>query len=160
MRPLASMIRRMWRTATPADDEAIVALCAALNDEDPGADPVPPEYTRRTLDFLRQQPSRGLALVMECEGRIAGYALLIAFWSNELGGETCAVDELYVVPDYRGRGWAERLLRELAEPDHPWAFGAVALTVETTADNREARRLYTRVGFSGSNLALRRRLRN
>lgn len=137
-----------------------MALCEALNAEDPGADPVPAEYPWRTLAFLREQPTRGLALVLECEGRIGGYALLIAFWSNELGGETCAVDELYVVPERRGRGWAARLLRELAEPGHPWAFGAVALTVETTADNHEARRLYARAGFSGSNLALRRRLRN
>lgn len=148
----------MWRTATPADDEAIVALCQALYIEDPAADPVPVESIQRTLDFLREQPGRGLALVLDCAGSISGYALLIAFWSNELGGETCAVDELYVVPERRGRGWAARLLRELAEPDHPWALGAVALTVETTADNVEARRLYARAGFGGSNLALRRRL--
>ncbi len=152
------MLECRWRTALPADDEAIVALCQALNTEDPAADPVPAEYTRRTLDFLRRQATRGLALVLECDGGISGYALLIAFWSNELGGETCAVDELYVVPEHRGRGWASRLLRELAEPDHPWAFGAVALTVETTAGNHEARRLYARAGFGGSNLALRRRL--
>lgn len=135
-----------------------MALCQALYIEDPAADPVPVESIQRTLDFLREQPGRGLALVLDCAGSISGYALLIAFWSNELGGETCAVDELYVVPERRGRGWAARLLRELAEPDHPWAFGAVALTVETTADNVEARRLYARAGFGGSNLALRRRL--
>lgn len=152
------MLDRMWRTANPADDERVVALCQALYAEDPGADPVPAAYPQRTLAFLREQPGRGLALVLEQEQRICGYALLIAFWSNELGGETCAVDELYVAPECRGRGWALRLLQELAEPDHRWAFGAMALTVETTADNADARRLYTRAGFGGSNLALRRRL--
>lgn len=152
------MLRFMWRTANPADDEWVVALCQALYAEDPGVDPVPVAYTQRTLAFLRERPDRGLALVLESERRICGYALLIAFWSNELGGETCAVDELYVAPESRGRGWALRLLQELAEPNHPWAFGAVALTVETTADNDDARRLYTRAGFGGSNLALRRRL--
>ena len=152
------MLPLMWRIANPEDDELVVAMCQALNAEDPGADSVPATYTQGTLAFLREQPGRGLALVLERERQICGYALLIAFWSNELGGETCAVDELYVAPEWRGRGWALRLLQELAEPDHPWAFGAVALTVETTADNVAGRRLYARAGFSGRNLALRRRL--
>lgn len=148
----------MWRVAGPSDDEAIVRLCLALNAEDPGPEPVPAENMQRTLLALRQVPLRGCAIVLEGEGRVCGYALLISFWSNELGGEMCSIDELYVEPGHRGRGYATRLIEDLAAGTDLWASSAVALTLEVTPDNVRARRLYERLGFRARNLAMRRRL--
>jgi GNAT superfamily N-acetyltransferase len=148
----------MWRNAVEADDEALVAMCSALNAEDPGPDPVPEEYTRRTLRTLRAAPTRGRAMVLELAGCACGYALLISSWSNELGGEVCVIDELFVVAGHRGHGHAGRFLDELAAgtvlgPD------VVALTLETTPENVAARRLYERHGFRARNVAMRRRMR-
>jgi hypothetical protein len=42
-------------------------------------------------------------VVCDVERRTVGYALLISFWSNELGGEVCNIDELFVAPVYRRR---------------------------------------------------------
>jgi len=54
-------------------------------------------------------------------GRTVGYALLISFWSNELGGEVCNIDELSVASEYRGRGLATALIEQLAEGGaSPW----------------------------------------
>lgn len=111
----------MWRDAVPADDEAIVRMCAALNAEDPGPDPVPTENMRRTLPTLRESPARGRAVVLEVDRQVAGYALLISFWSNELGGEVCVIDELYVDHEHRGSRHATRLLESLAARRHPGA---------------------------------------
>src|SRR6266852_1845362 len=99
----------MWRLATASDDENIVSMCMALNADDPGPAPVQPQQMRRTLAKLRAEPHRGRALVCEVNGHPAGYALLISFWSNELGGEVCNIDELFVAPEYRGRGLATGL---------------------------------------------------
>jgi hypothetical protein len=43
----------MWRIATALDDESIVLMCLALNDDDPGPAPVQPQQIRRTLAKLR-----------------------------------------------------------------------------------------------------------
>lgn len=148
----------MWRPAEPRDDDDLIALSVALNTEDPGPAPVPADHVRRTLATLRAAPARGRALVLEVDGQAAGYAFLIGFWSNELGGDVCVIDELYVAPAHRGHGHATRLLDDLASGVAPYAVGAVALALETTPGNAAARRLYERVGFRARNLAMRRLL--
>lgn len=152
------MLVRMWRPALSVDDEAIVEMCIALNAEDPGAHPVPAQHMRRTLDELRRTPVRGRAVVLELESRIRGYALLVLFWSNEMGGEVCTVDELYVEPEHRGNGHATRLLQGLAARSEPWLESIVALALEVTPDNARAKRFYERIGFRGANVAMQLRL--
>jgi GNAT superfamily N-acetyltransferase len=148
----------MWRIANQEDDTAIVRMCLSLNEEDPGPEPVPPENMRRTLLTLRELPLRGHPLVLDVHGRPSGYALLIPFWSNELGGEVCMIDELYVQPEHRGQGHATRLIEDLAAGTLSFASKATALALEITPDNVRARRLYERLGFRARNLAMRRLL--
>jgi GNAT superfamily N-acetyltransferase len=147
-----------WRLATEADDQALIALSMALNQEDPGANPVPEAHIRCTLQTLRAAPWRGHAVVLETLGSpstVVGYAFLISFWSNELGGEVCTIDELYVTPLARGRGLGAKVFDKLLEGDL-WKPKPKALILETTPDNVKARRLYERNGFVGKNLSMRR----
>jgi len=137
----------LWRPATPADDEAIVTMCLALNDEDPGPRPVEPAQVRRTLTALRTEPARGRAIVLEEAGAPVGYALLVSLWSNELGGEICNVDELWVAPHLRGKGYATTLLRSLMKGQGPWPGVPVAIELEVSLVNRRARALYEALGF-------------
>jgi GNAT superfamily N-acetyltransferase len=147
----------MWRVASAEDDECVVAMCMALNAEDPGPALVLPQQVRRTLDKLRQEPARGRAVVCDIGGRAVGYALLISFWSNELGGEVCTVDELYVLPEHRGSGLGTALLQGLAGADQSlWPAEAAALALEVSPRNERARALYERLAFEYGNLAMRR----
>jgi GNAT superfamily N-acetyltransferase len=147
----------MWRVASVADDERIVAMCMALNAEDPGPAPVLPQQVRRTLAKLRQEPARGRAVVCNIGGCAVGYALLISFWSNELGGEVCTIDELFLLREHRGHGLATALLEGLAGGDQLlWPAGAAALALEVSPRNERARALYERLGFEYRNLAMRR----
>lgn len=57
-----------------------------------------------------------------------------------------AVVAMYVVPDARGQGVAERLLDALAVAARE--RGARRLTLHVTGDNRAATRCYTRYGFT------------
>jgi ribosomal protein S18 acetylase RimI-like enzyme len=138
------------------EEEAVASMCVALNAEDPGPRPVPPEHMRRTLALWHEQPARGCCLVLERDGRPAGYSLVVPFWSNELGGEVLVIDELYVAPSYRSQGEATKLIEALAAGTVDAVPRPVALALEVAPDNARARRLYERLGFRGRNTAMTR----
>jgi GNAT superfamily N-acetyltransferase len=156
-----------WRAAERGDHEAIASLMLALYAEDPA--PTAPSRAGglATLAELAREPVRGLAVVHEPEGgaapssvgaapRLDGYALLCSFWSNELGGEVCIIDELYVVPSARGRGIATALVTGLLGRRLPWFERAVNVELEVTPGNARARALYERLGFRAYKNALMR----
>ena len=146
----------MWRRARPDEDDRLVEMCKSLYAEDPGPHPVTIEQAHRTLATLRREPWRGRAVVLDVDGQLVGYALLISFWSNELGGEVCDVDELFVAREHRGRGHATALFQAL-EHDALWPASAVALALGTTPGNANARRLYERLGFAEVGVSMVRR---
>jgi len=149
----------MWRSANPNEDDLIVDMCLALNREDPG-EPVSELRVRRTLGAFRADPVRGRAVVAEVDTEIVGYAFLVSFWSNEYGGEICAIDELYVTLPHRGRGIATSLFDSIIVDRSLWASLPVALEIEATPNNTRARALYERLGFRARNQTLRRRVEN
>jgi len=156
-----------WRQARDEDDAAIVEHMLALYAEDPAPAPVSAEQCARTLRRLRAEPTRGVALGLEGQGditgsitgSITGYALLCSFWSNELGGEVCIIDELFVAPSARSRGAASELVQGLCERRWPWFRDAVAVELEVTPSNARARALYERLGFRAYKNALMRAAR-
>jgi GNAT superfamily N-acetyltransferase len=133
----------MWRTATAADHDTIVEMCLAYYAEDPGLIEVMAEQVRQTLVTFERQPWRGQAVVAE-EEQIVGYALLVPFYSNELGGAVCEVDELFVRPTHRGEGLGTALF-EVIDDGRFGSFVGIALGV--TRRNERGRRLYERLGF-------------
>ena len=143
--------------AEPEDDDRLVEMCLQLYAEDPGPLPVQAENMRETLKALRRDPCRGRAVVLEIQKQPSGYALLIAFWSNELGGNICEVDELFVVPEYRSQGFGKSLFEAIAQGDL-WPTPIVGITLGVTPDNVRARRLYERLGFAAVGVSMVRRI--
>jgi GNAT superfamily N-acetyltransferase len=147
-----------WRVGRSGDDEAIVAMCEALYEEDPGPEPVSLERVRRTLARFGAAPDSGRAVVLDAGGHSVGYAFLIPFWSNELGGEICVIDELYVQAAWRGQGHATTLITSLSAASDLWPGIPVALELEITPTNAKARALYERLGFAVKRNTTMRRL--
>lgn len=143
-----------WRAACEVDDVAIVAMCLALNDEDPGDVRVTPDQIRRTLTVFREDSTRGRALIAEVDGQVAGYALIVGIWSNELGGEVCVVDELFIVPERRRHGLATALIESLRDCGDLCSDQAVAVALEVASSNKNARAFFVKQGFAGSNIAM------
>jgi ribosomal protein S18 acetylase RimI-like enzyme len=137
----------MWRIARSSDDDSVVNMFRVLNEEDPGEKPVEDAYMRRTLVVLRDAPARGHVVVLDVGNGPQGYALLIPFWSNELGGDVCTIDELYVAPELRGCGHATALLRSLMDGTALLPARPDVLELETSPDNARARALYESLGF-------------
>jgi GNAT superfamily N-acetyltransferase len=147
----------MWRHATESDDDVLVELCQELYREDPGPLPADGRNLRETLPTLRREPWRGRAVALELERRVVGYALLVAYWSNEFGGEVCAVDELYVTRAFRGRGHGAALFEAL-ERGEVWPTPFVAIALGVTPGNARARRLYERLGFAAVGVSMLKRV--
>ena len=136
-----------WRLAVTDDEEVIVSMSLALYDEDPLPPHVSAAQVHATLERFRREPTRGRALVLDVDGERAGYALLVSFWSNELGGEICTLDELYIAPPWRRRGHGTRLVESLIAGTAIWPGRPVALELEVSPENPRALRLYERLGF-------------
>ena len=131
-------------------------MSLSLYREDPG-ERIDAQQVRRTLVMFRDEPTRGRAVVAELGRAVIGYALLVSFWSNEYGGEICVIDELYVAPANRSQGIATKLISSI-EPDRSlWPRCPVAIALEVTPGNSQARALYERLGFRSKNQTLRRR---
>jgi ribosomal protein S18 acetylase RimI-like enzyme len=136
-----------WRISQPNEDDLIVDMCLALNREDPGPRPVAVHQIRNTLMELRTNPLRGIIAVLDLEGRVEGYALLVAYWSNELGGEICNVDEIYVRPGWRRHGYGRALVEALVAGNSVWPRHPAAIAIEVNPTNEQALALYSKLGF-------------
>lgn len=58
--------------------------------------------------------ARAYALIAEVDGRAAGYAVYFYSYSTWLGQYGIYLEDLYVTPDYRGRGAGKALLKRVA----------------------------------------------
>jgi ribosomal protein S18 acetylase RimI-like enzyme len=89
---------------------------------------------------------RGAAFWLYAHGKHAGYAIVLDGWSVEYGGLAAELDELYVAPEFRGRGVASAALEALKA--HCKTRGVVIFSMETTPDNARAQALYQKRGFA------------
>ena len=90
-------------------------------------------------------PAARVWLVREGE-RVVGYTVLGLGFGIEYGGSAAFVDDLYLVPEARGRGRGAAVLA-LVEREAR-ALGLAALFLVVDPDNAPARRAYARAGFT------------
>ncbi len=133
-----------FRTFQEQDGPDIEQMVAGLYADDPSPVGMSLEKVRRTIDELLRRPEKGAFVVFESGDAIIGYALIVHFWSNEYGGTIEVIDELYVQPDWRGRGVASAFLEYIVDTSQADVKG---LHLEVTPRNVRARALYARHGF-------------
>ncbi len=104
---------------------------------------IPDEYIARTADTVLSGTPFAAIYLLEHQGQIAGYALLAITWSQEAGGQAVWIEELYLLPQFRGQGLGSAFFREL-ETLYPHA---ARFRLEVEPDNHRALALYTKMGF-------------
>lgn len=62
------------------------------------------ENFRTTFDLVMQGSPLVRGLILEQNEKTAGYGLLSFMYSNEAGGLVVWLEELYILPEYRGQG--------------------------------------------------------
>lgn len=132
----------MW---DPTHAGAVLQMMAALYAEDEPAEPTDPACFPSTIEHFLVHPTSGKIILLIDDAGVAGYALLVPYWSNEYGGRLVFVDELYVLPRARGQGYARQFFAWLKSAP---PYQAVAILLEVTRSNARARRLYESLGFT------------
>jgi GNAT superfamily N-acetyltransferase len=91
----------------------------------------------------------GLQLVArDARGSVVGFATIFWSWSTTVGGRIGIMHDLYVGPQARGQGVAERLIGECVE--RCAQRGVLRLEWQTAPDNLRAQAVYDRVGGVGA----------
>ncbi len=116
----------------------------ALYREDPPGQRMSPRKIRHTVTELSTHPEKGAITIMQVGDAIAGYAILIYYWSNEYGGNIAYIDELYVKPSWRNKGTGSSYLKHITRTKR---MNFKGIHVETTPANQKASAFYSRRGF-------------
>jgi len=103
-------------------------------------------YLKFVKEGLAQE--RSLLLVAKSNNKIVGfaYATLFREYPLEVSEPFAAVNDLYVLPDFRGRGIGRKLLNECLNRIKEKGFSAVMLNV--LSEDKAAIKLYEKLGFS------------
>jgi GNAT superfamily N-acetyltransferase len=101
--------RLSLRPATPADRSAVLSMVNAMADTDkmPRLDPMAQDRLMQDA-FQRKKVEFVLA---EWEGKAIGYAAIFESYSTFEARPTLFLDDLFVLPEYRGRHAAYELFR-------------------------------------------------
>jgi len=132
----------MIRRITPADRDLYLQMAHDFYHSEAVLHAVPDAYFMRAFDEMMRSEDYLLGLIFELDGEAAGYALLVNTWSQEAGGRAVWIDEIYVLPQFRGRGVAKAFFAELKQ-----IAPAARYRLEIEPDNARAEKLYNSVGF-------------
>ena len=132
----------MFRRITENDWEIYRAYVDAFYHTDAVNAPVPTENYRVTFDEMLRCDTYVKGDIFECEGTPCGFVLLSKTFSQEAGGYSVTIEEIYIEEAYRGKGLATEFFNWLkAQPN------IMRLRLEVEDYNKGAMRLYERMGF-------------
>lgn len=136
----------MIRPIKPDDRAVYLEMAQDFYHSDAVDHPIPDEFLERTFDQLIAGTPYAECYIFEDADSVQGYALLANTWSQEAGGLTIWVDELYIREPWRGQGLGQTFFAFLKAAKHPARF-----RLETEPHNEKAKSLYRRQGFEPLN---------
>lgn len=132
------------RPMTAADRDAVMPMVETFYHSPAVEHEVDPAVLERTFRAA-VDPDEPLlrGLVLAEDGRAVGYAYVTECYSGEVGGRCVFFEEMYFTPQCRGKGYGTQVFRWIKEnyPNH------LRVRLEVTNSNRDAIRLYERLGF-------------
>ena len=108
----------------------------------------PHEALRDVVRMVAADQRHGFMLLARANGTAVGVAYAAAHLSAEHGGVIGWLEELYVVPEYRGQGVGSTLLGDVLE--HAERLGWRGVELEVVAGHERAAALYVRHGFNAA----------
>ena len=104
----------MIRAATPADLPAIASLVRALADYERAPHEAKATDEQFRIALFGPQPAAFALVAEHDDGQLVGFALWFRNFSTWLGVHGVYLEDLFVLPEFRGHGYGKALLTELA----------------------------------------------
>ena len=137
-----------FRVAQESDLDTVLALMLELSREDqlPDQRAFDAFRARSALRDLVNDPSRGTVWLI-CDGDTpVGYLVLTFGYSLEFHGRDAFIDELYIGPAHRGRGWGARAMGHAETV--ALAAHVRAIHLEVGRGNIAAQAFYRKAGYA------------
>ena len=133
-----------FRDLTPEDRDLVIPMVQAFYRSDAVDHPVDAAVLERSFQAAAG-PAEPLlrGLLIQWEGRPAGYMYITQCYSAEVGGRCVFIEEIFLKPEFRGQGLGTEIMAWL-EREYP---AARRFRLEVTQVNQGAVRLYQRAGY-------------
>lgn len=104
----------------------------------------------RGLRLILEEPNRGRIFVLRCHDKIIGMINLLSTISTAEGGFVMLLEDMYVVPDHRGQGFGDQLLRHAI--DYARQKGFLRITLLSDKMEETAQYFFKNHGFVHSDM--------
>jgi ribosomal protein S18 acetylase RimI-like enzyme len=134
-----------FREAIPGDAAVLLPMMRALAKQDPEVIPFDESAARAAFHQFLSLPEFGRIWLFYRGSELVGYIILTIGFSFEFRGHDAFVDELYVVPASRRRGFGRQAMAFVEQKARE--MGVNALHLEVDHANDPALELYRRTGY-------------
>ena len=133
-----------FRDITLADHDLILPMVEDFYQGDAVLHPVQTEIMEQSFrDAADPLEPLLRGILIEVDGQPAGYIYITQCYSTEVGGRCVFLEEIYLLPAFRGRGLGGEILAWI-ESQYPTAR---RFRLEVNDINRSAIRLYEKSGY-------------
>jgi len=99
------------RPATSADEPILLLMMRALAEQEPNPGVFQQPHVSKAFRTLFEHPECGRIWLLSVDEKPAGYVVLTPGFSFEYVGTDAFIDELYIVPEFRRRGFGTRTMQ-------------------------------------------------
>ena len=132
------------RAFMPEDKDCYLAMGRDFYAGEGTLFPISDQKLLDTFDCLMRGEPGLRGCILEHEGQVVGYALLVFYWSCEAGGQTVQLEELYLSERVRGCGLGSQCMEWLLRE---YEGSAKRFRLEVCPRNQRVKKLYERYGF-------------
>lgn len=134
-----------FREATLQDEAALVPMMRSLAEQEPGKIVFDEAAARATFRRFLSLPSFGRFWLLFDNATLVGYIILTVGFSFEFHGNDAFIDELYVAPAHRRRGFGRKAVEYIEQKAREMGINAIHLEVDN--GNDPALELYRQTGY-------------
>ncbi len=133
------------RNFTPSDQECVLDMVAEFYTSPAVDHPIPVSNFADAYDEMCDGGSHRLRGLLFLEDNMpAGFCSLSFSYSTEAGGAVVLLEELYISPDFRSKGFGKKVVQFLLDE---YKDKAARIRLEVASSNQSAIGLYHRFGF-------------
>lgn len=133
------------RDVCQEDELQFIQMCSDFYNTDAVLLPMDVAKIKKTFqEAINGSPYLRLVFLVD-QNQIVGYSLFAFYWSNEAGGLVAQLEELYVLPEHRGKKYGHTFF--------DWCFNTyqnqvARFRLEVCKSNTGAIKLYESYGFN------------